>query len=201
MNDKLRESLSALMDNEANEIELARILANSDDDVLRQTWSRYHLIGTVQRGESLGPVPVPGDFAAQVSAVISVEGAAKTHSARGIQGVLRPLVSFAVAASVAAVVVVGGQQLNSLDADNTDVPTALAGNVSPVGMVNTLGATPVNASYGTQPLPSRQQANQQLYRDLAGKQLQRYLPQHAQQAALNSPQGLVPYARAYWVEQ
>ena len=39
----LQESLSAVMDNEADELELRRVLASSGDEELRSTWSRYHM--------------------------------------------------------------------------------------------------------------------------------------------------------------
>ena len=41
MSDKMRESLSALMDDEANELELQRVLKRlADDPQLRRTWMR-----------------------------------------------------------------------------------------------------------------------------------------------------------------
>jgi len=37
----LQESLSAVMDNEADELELRRVLSATDDADTRATWSRY----------------------------------------------------------------------------------------------------------------------------------------------------------------
>jgi sigma-E factor negative regulatory protein RseA len=58
-------------------------------------------------------------------------------------------------------------------------------------MVNTLGGSAVRTSY------SSQSAAQQLvdYDQLARQRLQRYILPHAEQAALNAPQGMMPYAR------
>ena len=54
MNERMRESLSALMDDEANELELERVLAHiADDDDLRQTWVRYNAARTAVSGHQL----------------------------------------------------------------------------------------------------------------------------------------------------
>ena len=53
MSEKLRESLSALMDDEANELEVERLLrevAATDD--LRQTWVRYHVARDALKGQN-----------------------------------------------------------------------------------------------------------------------------------------------------
>ena len=50
----LQESLSAVMDNEADELELRRVLAAAGDDAeLRGTWSRYQLARAVMHKELL----------------------------------------------------------------------------------------------------------------------------------------------------
>jgi sigma-E factor negative regulatory protein RseA len=52
MSEKLRESLSASIDDEADEFELRRVLDEMEkDEHLRDTWERYHLIGALMRGE------------------------------------------------------------------------------------------------------------------------------------------------------
>ena len=52
MNDRMKESLSALVDGEADELEIRRVLNQSEhDDNLREQWGRYQLIGSVMRGE------------------------------------------------------------------------------------------------------------------------------------------------------
>ena len=107
----------------------------------------------------------------------------------------RPVASFAVAASVAATVVLGGQQLVQLSGDEYQDRSSYASNVSPVGLVNAVGATPVRASFGTRPVPVLQPATNEAYRELARQRLKYYSQQHAEQAALNTPQGLIPFAR------
>jgi sigma-E factor negative regulatory protein RseA len=52
MSDKLKESLSAVVDGEADEFELRRVLDEVGKDVeLRETWDRYHLINGVIRND------------------------------------------------------------------------------------------------------------------------------------------------------
>jgi sigma-E factor negative regulatory protein RseA len=51
--DPLYVSLSAMVDDEANELEVHRVLKNLEqDEELLGKWRRYHLIGSVMRGES-----------------------------------------------------------------------------------------------------------------------------------------------------
>lgn len=52
MTEQLRQSLSAVIDGEADAFELRRVLDELGRDAeLRATWERYHLIGSVIRGE------------------------------------------------------------------------------------------------------------------------------------------------------
>lgn len=52
MSEKLKESLSAVIDGEADEFELRRVLDEmTRDELLAASWERYHVIGSVLRGE------------------------------------------------------------------------------------------------------------------------------------------------------
>lgn len=197
MNERMGESLSALMDDEANDMELERVLTQvSDDGELRETWKRYHLAHSSVRGDQIAYVD--WDISARVQAALADEkiNTRSTPITSTGQRMVRPLISFAVAASVAATVVVGGQQLAQLGgADSYPSGRSIATSASPVGMINSLGATAVQASYGTQAIPVLQPATRSAYQDLAQRRLHRYMQEHAEHAALNSPQGLVPFAR------
>ncbi|WP_197484113.1 sigma-E factor negative regulatory protein [Halioglobus sp. HI00S01] len=192
MSDKMRESLSALMDDEANELELQRVLKQIEDDgELRQTWLRYHATRSVMTGQGVGDLKL--DISARVRTAINESEAAPSLRQR----IGRPFASFAVAASVAATVVLGGQQLakiSSADDPYGSQSVATVGS-SPVGLVNTMGATAVQASYGNQAVPSLQPAGKTAYKELARQRMEMYMQEHAEQAALNSPQGLMPFAR------
>jgi len=200
MNDRMYESLSALMDNEANELELERVLSQAADDAgLRQAWLRYNLTRHAVHGHSVAYVDL--DISARVQSALA--GLPQTDvSGHGTpfavfkQRMVRPLVSFALAASVAATVVIGAQQLAQVGgAGSNGVDRPLANGASPVGMLNSLGATAMQASYGTQPVPVLQPATRIAYQELTQQRLRRYMQEHVEQAALNSPPGLVPFAR------
>ncbi len=52
MSEQLKESLSAVMDGEADEFEIRRVLNEAENDAeLRGVWERYHLVRSVMRGE------------------------------------------------------------------------------------------------------------------------------------------------------
>jgi sigma-E factor negative regulatory protein RseA len=193
MSERMRESLSALMDGESNELELQRILSGiGEDAMLRQTWVRYHAVRTAVSGGGLTDLSL--DISQRVREALVEEG--NRHAGSTVRRLLKPLASFAVAASVAAVVVIGGLQISRID-DNSSYPApgTLAGFSSPVWLLNGLGATPVYASYGTRGIPVLQPAARTAYRELARQRMQKYMQAHAEQAALNSPQGLVPFVR------
>lgn len=124
----LAESLSALMDNEASELELQRLLKALDaDPELKFTWSRYQVASAGIKGKV--PVLASNDFAARVSAAIDAE---ETHSqsvnittepaAISASGNVVALPSrwwqqagrAAIAASVAGALIVGVQQYQSV---------------------------------------------------------------------------------------
>jgi sigma-E factor negative regulatory protein RseA len=197
MNERMGESLSALMDEEANELELERVLGQvAADGEVRQGWKRYNLAQHAVQGYQLAHLD--WDISERVqSALAASPSNDRTSNRAGLkQRLLRPLTSFAVAASVAATVVIGGQQLAQISGkDDYGVDRSVATSASPVGMVNSLGATAVRASYGTQAIPVLQPATRTAYDELAQRRLRKYMQEHAEQAALNSPQGLLPFAR------
>lgn len=195
MSERMRESLSALLDDEADELELQRVLAQiGEDRELRRTWVRYAAASAAISGHQLQHLNL--DISEMVRDSIASQDHAQAPGKAGLgQRLLRPVAGFAIAASVAAIVVVGGRQLTGLEGASGEPGQAVAGSVSPVGLVNSLGATSVQASYGTQPLPVLQPATRTAYQELARQRMFRYGQAHAEQAALNSPQGLIPFAR------
>ncbi len=198
MTEQIRESISAFMDGEASELELERLLKQSADPELRQRMQRYGLSGQLAQpsGQSL-----PLDISASVMAAIDAEQAPEriTPVARSkrfaLPDFLKPVASVAVAASVFATVLVGGQLYGLVGESDNPAAVQIADAVSPVGMVNTLGGATVNANYGAPALKSANSRPQVEYNQLARKQLQRYLLPHTDEATLNTPQGMMPYAR------
>jgi len=111
--DQMSETLSALIDNELDELEQRRILKQLDEDSrLRETWSRYHVIGLVMRG---GEVTQGPDFAVRVSRQLGDESGAnpgKDATASPAPAWLGSASNLAWAASLAAVLLVGGVVLS-----------------------------------------------------------------------------------------
>jgi sigma-E factor negative regulatory protein RseA len=68
----LAESLSALMDNQASELEIQRLLKALDaDPELKSTWSRYQIASAGLKGNL--PVMASSNFAARISAAVDAE--------------------------------------------------------------------------------------------------------------------------------
>jgi sigma-E factor negative regulatory protein RseA len=199
MSEKLRESLSALMDDEANELELQRVLSLiGQDSELRETWVRYNATRSALSGQQVAGLNL--DISSRVSAAIASDGELGSGAQRAVQRLMKPLASMAVAASVMGAVVFGGQQLAYLDSSSAG-NQAVAASASPVGLVNSLGATTVQASYGTQTMPGLEPATRTAYKELARQRMQKYMQEHVEHAALNSPQGLLPFARVPRIEE
>ncbi|MFT7288611.1 MAG: sigma-E factor negative regulatory protein RseA [Halieaceae bacterium] len=189
------ETLSAMVDGEAQDLELRRLLRDVDGQPeLRDRWYRHHLVRSAMLGDVV--VHAPG-FAESVRAAIDAEPALEQEAGANWR---RAVGSFAVAASVAVVVVLGGQQL-ALTAGSGSADTIARITPMPVGVVNTVGAVPVRASYGTRALPTLQPADRTAYRELARQRLKRYSQEHAEHASLNTPQGMLPFARVPSIER
>ena len=105
----LQESLSALMDNETDELELRRVLAASGEGEVRATWARYQVARAVMHKELLEPRL---DLAAAVSAALADEPALASSKPRLPW---RGLGRLAVAASVTVAVLAGVRVYNQDD--------------------------------------------------------------------------------------
>ena len=148
MTDKAREEMSALMDGEATELELHRVLrCGETDDELRASWRRYHVMRSVIRGEARNQstltsasmltdasVDMSLDITTAVSQAIADEPSydedpEKDSIASDLSGgrksnpwidkVLRPFGSVAVAASVSAMVIFGWQSTGGFNSQQT----------------------------------------------------------------------------------
>jgi sigma-E factor negative regulatory protein RseA len=104
-----KQSLSALLDGEADEIELRRVLRSSESDPeLLQTWGRYNQVQAALHHETAF---VPSGFSAQVAAQLESEAPLKRVS--GISATVanlstwqKGIAKMAIAASVALVFLV-----------------------------------------------------------------------------------------------
>jgi sigma-E factor negative regulatory protein RseA len=190
----LQESLSAVMDNEADELELRRVLNAIDDADTRATWSRYQIARAAMHKELLMPHL---DISAAVSAAIADE----VSPLKAARGPWRSLGRLAVAASVTVAVLAGvrlynqddiagaqlaqqGQQPATLSMPQVKGPAVLAGYTesseqAPGPMAN--GVLQGQAGEEDSRLPG-------------------YLRQHAQDAAVKGTESALPYARAASLE-
>lgn len=150
----LAESLSALMDNQASELELQRLLKALDaDQELKSTWSRYQIASAGLKGDV--PVLASSDFASRVSAAIDAE---ETYSQQpqvitnqdigsAVAGnvIAMPMRWWqqagraAVAASVAGALIVGVQQYQSIAPQSVEM-AANAPVTAPVAATETRAA-------------------------------------------------------------
>ncbi len=120
-----KESLSALLDNEADDLELRRFLKSCEQDpVLLETWERYSLVQSVLRESA---VPVNASLSEKIAAQIEMEAPLSVIAASSGQPAWQQgLAKIAIAASVAAVFTFAMQlDLNS-GTDSAAIPT-LAG--------------------------------------------------------------------------
>lgn len=190
----LKESLSAVMDNEADELELRRVLGASDDAELRATWSRYQIARAVMHQELLEPRL---DIAAAVSAALADE--ALPVADKVVRGPWRLVGRLAVAASVTVAVLAGVRLYNQDEVSGTQLAQQQA--AQPALTSPQLQSPAVLAGFSTT-------AEQQVTAAAAGEaqsgwheqRLPAYLRQHAQQAAMNASESAVPYARAASLE-
>ena len=190
----LQESLSAVMDNEADEMELRRVLGASDDAELRATWSRYQIARAVMHKELLEPRL---DIAAAVSAALADEDL-PVQGKTVVRGPWRSVGRFAVAASVTVAVLAGVRLYNQDEVASTQLaqqaaqPTLSAPQAQGPAMLagfSTTGEQQGEAETASEATP-----------DWHDQRLPAYLRQHAQQAAMNATESALPYARAASLE-
>lgn len=188
----LQESLSALMDNETDELELRRVLAASGEGEVRATWARYQVARAVMHKELLEPRL---DLAAAVSAALADEPALASSKPRLPW---RGLGRLAVAASVTVAVLAGVRVYNQDDLAATQLAQR---DALPLLQTRPLQGPAVLAGYTTNSVavPQGQGASdaQQRWQQ---QHLPAYVRQHAQQAAFIGTQSALPYARAASLE-
>jgi len=190
----LQESLSAVMDNEADELELRRVLNAVDDPETRATWSRYQVARAAMHKELLMPKL---DIASAVSAALADE-ATPVKVARGPW---RSVGRLAVAASVTLAVLAGVRLYNQ---DEITGAQLAAQQPAPQGLVAPQVQGPaVLAGYSESSEQAPGPMANGVLQGQSGWQDQRlpgYLRQHAQEAAVKGTESALPYARAASLE-
>ncbi|VVN97195.1 sigma-E factor negative regulatory protein [Pseudomonas fluorescens] len=188
----LQESLSAVMDNEADELELRRVLNAFDDVETRETWARYQIARAVMHKDLLLPRL---DIAAAVSAALADEAV----PAKATRGPWRSLGRLAVAASVTVAVLAGVRLYNQDEIAGVELAqqSTQQGLIAPQVKGPAVLAGYSESSDATGPMANGVLQGQPGWHD---QRLPGYLRQHAQQAALKGTESALPYARAASLE-
>jgi sigma-E factor negative regulatory protein RseA len=191
----LQESLSAVMDNEADELELRRVLSAIDNAEARATWSRYQVARAVMHKDLLDPKL---DLAAAVSAALADE----VMPAKSKPRAWRSLGRLAVAASVTVAVLAGVRLYNHDEVGGAQLAQQLPAQTGPSvpqvqGPAVLAGYTEGAEQQGTGPMANGVLQNQAGWQD---QKLPGYLRQHAQEAAGKGAETALPYARAASLE-
>ncbi|TBW12089.1 RNA polymerase subunit sigma [Azotobacter chroococcum subsp. isscasi] len=188
----LYESLSAVMDDEADEMELHRVLAAGKDDAeFRAAWSRYQLARAAMHKELLEPRL---DIAASVSAALAAEAAPKARFfSWGIVG------RVAVAASVTVAVLAGVRLYNQGEMVGAEMAQRVPQSSLSVPQVQGM---PVLAGYTEEAEQSQEPVAKEAGKESEWheKRLPVYLRQHVQQSAVSGAESALPYARAASLE-
>ncbi len=204
MSDHIHQSLSHLMDNEADELELRRILKacdETDGEQLADTWHRYHLVRSVLHKEFEQEQLV--DIADRIS--VALEAEPEPARRRKLFDNWRERASKmsdtwmakgAIAASVAAAVVLlmpnpqqelpVAQQLASQSAGYQQTLPARGLQQSPIGVQR------VSAGADVAQAPYRLVDNQKLQQE---RLIRGYLMQHSEYVATNGTHGMMPIVR------
>lgn len=187
---KLRESISALIDGEADELELRRVLANADTQEVRESWRSFHLQRDMLSGVDMRFAHI--DLSLTIQTALADEAA--LPAAVGSRW-WRPLASVAVAASVAAVVVVSARGLNAVNGDAAVAQSNVsAAGVFPVGSFSSsINNVAVGAAMMSSPAfaqPAALDPDQ-----FARQRLQQYLLRHTERAALNNGQEVISFSK------
>ena len=198
----LKQSLSALIDNEADELELRRVLNASDEAELRASWTRYQIARAAMHKETFhAQVDLSAGIMAAIDAEPALAAAAPEHAesaAKTIKVRNMPwLGRVAVAASV-TLAVLGGVRFYNQDTIQQDAMMASSEQRLPAA--NHSQGPVVLASYNAQ--NDRASVVQDRTESDAWyeRRLPSYLLQHAQQSSVNKTESGLPYARAASLE-
>ena len=202
--DILKQSLSALIDNEADELELRRVLNASNDPELRASWSRYQIARAAMHNE---PFSAKIDLSASIMAAIDAEPELSVEQPEQQETAVRNIKSgrfswvsrVAVAASV-TLAVLGGVRFYNQDAVQQEALVAKNEQRLPTVGNSEQHSPVVLASYSAQgkKAPIAQAVSEQSsWYEL---RLPSYLRQHAQQTSMNKTESGLPYARAASLE-
>ncbi len=188
MNDKKREQLSALVDDELTQEATSVIESLLEDNEAKETWARYHLIGDSLRGHLPGHI---GDISSGVSQALASEptilAPAKKSANRKSSDLMKPVMGFAIAASVASVAIFNVQQARQIPETGQPVIAQSSIATSQPSLVTSI-ATPQ--------LVNQQTGHAQVYQAKnVDPRLNRYLVNYNEYRANTGVSGMPPHVR------
>lgn len=191
--ESLQESLSAIMDGEAGDLELRRVLqATEQEPAVRDTWERYQIARAAMHKE---PWQGKVDLSAGIAAALADEPVPTVSSKPS--ALWQNMGKLAVAASVTLAVLVGVKMVNqdNVPGEPTIVAERPVQEAAPVP--STPAAAPAVRQSGSAVLagfPATSDAAAPS--DWHEKRISNYLRQHAEQGTQAATPSPVPYARA-----
>lgn len=190
MNDEKLEQISALVDDELEHGSRFVLHALTTDEAYKGAWGRYHVIGECLRGHL--PARVDMQLAGRISQALHDEPVGRM--AHRFLRLLKPVAGLALAATVAAVAILGVRQTGSGPAATATPPIAY----NPAGTNSDYQTVTVTAG------PAPQQPGRNFSTpDDAQSRLNRYLVNYNEYRSNAGVQGTMPYVRivAHEVEE
>ncbi|ONF42837.1 anti-sigma factor [Marinobacter lutaoensis] len=183
MDDRLRETLSAMMDDEADELSVRRLLSYPEQNQVREQWRRWQQIRDLMHG---GHGPAEGmDVSASVRAVLDGRSGAGPESAparrAGGASWHWPVVAMVTLALVIGFGAGAGWESGGVDGPRVAAP-------GPGALPSPVAALPEPA------VPDQEVALQGLDEE-QWELMSRYLLEHAQHNSVGAGRGAVGYAR------
>ncbi len=183
------EQLSAFIDGEQDNVHTGTLDKLINDHCIKDTWSRYHLIGDCLRGHL--PEKISNHVSTHVSNTLRDEPTVLTPQTTK-RLYIKPIAGFAIAASVAMVAVFSVQRSNEIN--SSDVPTIAA------IQVNTTASQPQSFSFpDTHILPAAVKKSD-TPESVANQRLNKYLMNHNEYRSNGSMNGILPYVRIVTIE-
>jgi sigma-E factor negative regulatory protein RseA len=181
MKERNKESLSALLDGEADELEVRRILNQLDnDDELRDKWKNYHLMGSLMRDEKFDHI----DLTQGINQALDGVAGSSSNDSNVLEETTnvgaakpawyKPLTSVAVAASVTLAVLLGVQSIGPNEG---------------IGLASTDNQPSAELTASTLSTEDQQQL------EAAQQQLQEYVLQNPAPSAEGNDKDALPFAR------
>ena len=181
MNEQKREQLSALVDDELTHESSPVIDSLLQDNEAKETWIRYHLIGDSLRGHLPEHI---GDISTHVSQAIALEPTVLAPGKKKSSDLMKPVMGFAIAASVAAVAIFNVQQANQ--SPETGQPVIAQSSI----------ATSQPSLATSAQLVNQQKGQAQVYQvKNVDPRLNRYLVNHNEYRANTGVSGMPPHVR------